>query len=157
MGLVAILDRSSYAKVNVSRDFLSNLSTCWEHFVVGTDEFRIALVVAIESDKRYSASYGLETVTVNDIGHSYRVTQLKKDQPLTVRISDISNLPNTTTALTDTDLDGVVDELLLEKVYELGVTQKIPISFSELPQSAKAHNQCQYERALRALNRKMDV
>ena len=157
MGLATILGGRSYAEVNVSRDFLGNLSSCWERFVESTDDVKYVLVVAIEEDKRYSTSYGLETETIQDIGHSYKLTRLKKGQPLTVRISDTTDLSRAMIALTDTDLDGIVDDLLLEKVYELGATQKIPIKFSELSESEKAHNQNQYERALRALTRKMDV
>ena len=157
MGLVAILDRRSHAEVNVSRDFLSDLSTCWQRFVFGTDEFKIVLVSAIEGHNHYFASYGLETVTVNDIGYSYKMTQLKKDHPLKVWTRNISNLSLPAIARVDTDLDGKVDQLFVENVYDYGKIPAVSIDFDELPKSAKAYNQEQYERSIRALKRKMNV
>ncbi|MBI2649759.1 hypothetical protein HYX04_00420 [Candidatus Woesearchaeota archaeon] len=156
LGLVALLGRHSYAEVNVSRDFLSNLSTCWERFAIGTDEFKFALVSATEGNFHYFTAYGLEQETLNDIGYSYKLTRLKKNQPLAVWTRDISNLSLPAIARIDTDLDGKVDQLFVD-AYENRSIFRVQIDFDKLPESSKAYNQERYERAIRALNRKMNV
>ena len=155
-GLAAIFDRAAYAQLSVSRDFLRNLSACWERFVAGTDEFQYALVVAEEDGIEYMTSYVLETVVVKDIGHSYKIKRLKKNEPLTVRIREINDLSKPIISLTDTDLDGVVDHLFVEKAYG-GAVLKTPIGLMEIPQTHRQYNQDQYERGLRALTRKMNI
>ncbi|MBS3105086.1 hypothetical protein J4234_02420 [Candidatus Woesearchaeota archaeon] len=156
LGLVALLGKPSHAEVNVSRDFLSNLSTCWERFVFGTDEFKIILILAIEGDYNYFTSYGLETKTVNDIWHSYKVTQLKKSQPLTVWTRNLSDLSDPLIGRADTDLDGKVDHIFVE-VYNNVDMPKTPINLNELPKISGDNHQELYERSIRALNRKIDV
>ncbi|MBI2659284.1 hypothetical protein HYX05_04280 [Candidatus Woesearchaeota archaeon] len=160
LGLSAIankayaVDISPDGKLNVTADFLRELSSYLNRFAFGSRELKHISIKVREGNYQYSTAYGLETIAVKDMGHSYKLTQLKKGQPLVVWTRDLSDLSKPVFGRADANLDGRIDRLFKE-IHEGTDVQKLP--FSKLTQSEKVYHQDEFERALRALRRKMNV